>query len=40
MGAKDFALGVTGRAQVTPDFLRLHLRDGGLLERCGIHPAM
>ena len=40
MGAKDFRLEVTGREEITPDFLRLHVRDGGLLERCGLHPTM
>lgn len=40
MGAKDFTLEVTGSEEITPDFLRVHVRDGGLLERSGIHPTM
>ncbi|MGJ3191668.1 siderophore-interacting protein [Paenarthrobacter sp. FR1] len=40
MGAKDFTLEVTGREEITPDFLRVHVRDGGLLERSGLHPTM
>ncbi|MCR1161498.1 siderophore-interacting protein [Paenarthrobacter sp. UW852] len=40
MGAKDFTLKVTGREEITPDFLRIHVRDGGLLERSGVHPTM
>ncbi len=41
MGAKDFTLEVTGRDEITPpDFLRVHVRDGGLLERSGLHPTM
>lgn len=40
MGAKDFTLEVAGSEEITPDFLRVHVRDGGLLERSGIHPTM
>ncbi|WP_369745278.1 siderophore-interacting protein [Paenarthrobacter sp. AMU7] len=40
MGAKDFTLEVTGKEEITPDFLRVHVRDGGLLERSGLHPTM
>ncbi|MDR6989824.1 NADPH-dependent ferric siderophore reductase [Paenarthrobacter nitroguajacolicus] len=40
MGAKDFTLEVTGREEITPDFFRVHVRDGGLLERSGLHPTM
>ena len=40
MGAKDFRLEVTGREEITPHFLRLHMRDGGLLERSDLHATM
>lgn len=40
MGAKDFRLEVTGREEITPDFIRVHVRDGGLLERSDLHPTM
>jgi NADPH-dependent ferric siderophore reductase len=40
MGAKDYELEVTGSEWITPDFLRVHLRDGGLLAESGIHPTM
>ncbi|MEV7606585.1 siderophore-interacting protein [Paenarthrobacter sp. NPDC089322] len=40
MGAKDFRLEVTGRDEITPDFLRIHVRDGGLLAATGLHPTM
>ncbi|MFE4194965.1 siderophore-interacting protein [Paenarthrobacter sp. NPDC056912] len=40
MGAKDFTLEVTGQEEITPDFLRVHVQDGGLLERSGVHPTM
>ncbi|WP_026554121.1 siderophore-interacting protein [Arthrobacter sp. 35W] len=40
MGAKDFSLEVTGREQITPNFLRLHLSDGGMLAATKIHPTM
>ena len=40
MGAKDFTLEVTGREEITPDFLRVHVRDGGLLKASGLHPTM
>lgn len=40
MGAKDFTLQVTAREEITPDFLRVHVRDGGLLKASGLHPTM
>ncbi|WP_367322098.1 siderophore-interacting protein [Streptomyces sp. HUAS ZL42] len=40
MRAKDFTLTVTGAEDVTPDYRRLHLTDGGLLEAVGVHPTM
>lgn len=40
MGAKDFTLHVTGRQEITPDFLRIHVRDGGLLSSVGLHPTL
>ncbi|MDR6416541.1 siderophore-interacting protein [Pseudarthrobacter sulfonivorans] len=40
MGAKDFRLEVTGREEITPDFLRLHVRDGGLLAGSDLHATM
>ena len=40
MGAKDFTLEVIGREEITPDFFRVHVRDGGLLETSGLHPTM
>ncbi|MFI6033853.1 siderophore-interacting protein [Streptomyces sp. NPDC051315] len=40
MRAKDFTLTVTGGEDVTPDYRRLHLTDGGLLAATGIHPTM
>ncbi|MFJ5958078.1 siderophore-interacting protein [Paenarthrobacter sp. NPDC092416] len=40
MGAKDFRLELTGREELTPDFLRIHVRDGGLLQASGLHPTM
>jgi NADPH-dependent ferric siderophore reductase len=40
MGAKDFRLEVTGCEEITPDFLRVHVRDGGLLERSDVHATM
>lgn len=40
MGGKDFRLEVTGREEITPDFLRVHVCDGGLLQRSGLHPTM
>ena len=40
LGAKDFRLEVTGREEITPDFLRVHVRDGGLLAGCDVHPTI
>ncbi|MEV7663265.1 siderophore-interacting protein [Paenarthrobacter sp. NPDC089316] len=40
MGAKDFTLEVIGREEITPDFFRVHVRDGGLLKAGGLHPTM
>ncbi|MFM9708363.1 siderophore-interacting protein [Streptomyces galilaeus] len=40
MRGKDFTFTVTGAAQVTPDYRRLHLTDGGLLAATGVHPTM
>ncbi|MFE7644727.1 siderophore-interacting protein [Streptomyces phaeoluteigriseus] len=40
MRAKDFTLTVTGAEQVTPEYRRLHLTDGGLLAATGVHPTM
>ncbi|HKU35624.1 MAG TPA: siderophore-interacting protein [Paenarthrobacter sp.] len=40
MGAKDFTLEVIGREEITPDFLRIHVRDGGLLIDSEPHPTM
>ncbi|MFF7528763.1 siderophore-interacting protein [Streptomyces bobili] len=40
MRGKDFTLTVTGSEQVTPDYRRLHLTDGGLLAATGVHPTM
>lgn len=39
-GAKDFTLEVTGREELGPHFVRLHVNDGGLLAACGVHPTM
>ncbi|KUN24435.1 FAD-binding protein [Streptomyces antibioticus] len=38
--AKDFVLTVTGAEDVTPQYRRLHLTDGGLLAATGVHPTM
>jgi NADPH-dependent ferric siderophore reductase len=40
MGAKDFTLEVTGREEISPDFLRIHVKDGGLLVDNEPHPTM
>jgi NADPH-dependent ferric siderophore reductase len=40
MRGKDFTFTVTGSEQVTPDYRRLHLTDGGLLAAPGVHPTM
>ncbi|MFJ4171945.1 siderophore-interacting protein [Paenarthrobacter sp. NPDC089714] len=40
MGAKDFTLEVTGREEISPDFLRIHVTDGGLLIDSEPHPTM
>ncbi|MEU1199075.1 siderophore-interacting protein [Streptomyces sp. NPDC005813] len=40
MRAKDFILTVTDTEDVTEDYRRLHLGDGGLLAATGVHPTM
>ncbi|WP_329277428.1 siderophore-interacting protein [Streptomyces sp. NBC_00691] len=40
MRGKDFTFTVTGAEQVTEDYRRVHLTDGGLLAAAGIHPTM
>ncbi|MFH8802748.1 siderophore-interacting protein [Streptomyces sp. NPDC017936] len=40
MRAKDFTLTVTDAQDVTPDYRRLRLTDGGLLAATGVHPTM
>ncbi|MFD9000778.1 siderophore-interacting protein [Streptomyces sp. NPDC059582] len=40
MRAKDFTFTVTDAEDVTPDFRRLRLTDGGLLAAAGVHPTM
>ncbi|SES39203.1 NADPH-dependent ferric siderophore reductase, contains FAD-binding and SIP domains [Streptomyces sp. yr375] len=40
MRAKDFTLTVTGVEEVTGDYRRLHLTDGGLLAATGVHPTI
>ncbi|MGX1131707.1 NADPH-dependent ferric siderophore reductase [Streptomyces glaucescens] len=40
MRAKDFVLTVTGAEDVTENYRRLHLTDGGLLAATGVHPTM
>ncbi|MDT9700313.1 siderophore-interacting protein [Streptomyces sp. P17] len=40
MGAKDFEFTVTGAEDVSPDYRRLHLTDGGMLAAAGVHPTM
>ena len=39
-GAKDFRLSVTGREQINPNFVRIHVDGGSLLDDCGVHPTM
>lgn len=38
--AKDYVLTVTGAEDVTADYRRIHLTDGGLLAATGVHPTM
>lgn len=38
--AKDFTFTVTDVEDVTPDYRRVHLTDGGMLAATGIHPTM
>lgn len=40
MRGKDFTLTVTGTEEVTDDYRRLHLADGGLLAATGVHPTI
>ncbi|MFJ4716382.1 siderophore-interacting protein [Streptomyces sp. NPDC088785] len=40
MRAKDFSFTVTEAEDVTPDFRRLRLTDGGMLAATGVHPTM
>ncbi|MFJ5175351.1 siderophore-interacting protein [Streptomyces griseoviridis] len=40
MRAKDFTFTVTGVEDVTPEYRRLRLSDGGLLAAAGVHPTM
>ncbi|MET9506060.1 siderophore-interacting protein [Streptomyces sp. NPDC006622] len=40
MRAKDFTLTVTEAEDVTPEYRRLRLTDGGLLAANGVHPTM
>ncbi|MEV0174979.1 siderophore-interacting protein [Streptomyces sp. NPDC050803] len=40
MGAKDYVLTVTGAEDVSPDYRRVHLTDGGMLAATGVHPTM
>ncbi|MGW3288352.1 siderophore-interacting protein [Streptomyces sp. NPDC001002] len=40
MRAKDFTLTVTRAEDVTPEYRRLRLTDGGLLAATGVHPTM
>ena len=40
MGAKDFMLEVIGREEISPDFLRVNVKDGGLLMDSELHPTM
>ncbi|MFD5569694.1 siderophore-interacting protein [Streptomyces cadmiisoli] len=40
MRAKDFVFTVTGAEDVTPEYRRVHLTDGGMLAATGIHPTM
>ncbi|KOG31625.1 siderophore-interacting protein [Streptomyces resistomycificus] len=38
--AKDFVFTVTGGEDVTEDYRRVHLTDGGMLAATGVHPTM
>ncbi|MFF6982400.1 siderophore-interacting protein [Streptomyces sp. NPDC008343] len=38
--AKDFVFTVTGAEDVTPQYRRVHLKDGGMLAVTGVHPTM
>jgi NADPH-dependent ferric siderophore reductase len=38
--AKDFVLTVTGAQDVTEHYRRVHVTDGGMLARAGVHPTM
>ncbi|CCK29055.1 hypothetical protein BN159_4676 [Streptomyces davaonensis JCM 4913] len=40
MGAKDFEFTVTGAEDVSSEYRRLHLTDGGMLAATGVHPTM
>ncbi|MFD5712554.1 siderophore-interacting protein [Streptomyces pharetrae] len=40
MRGKDYVLTVTGAEDVTEDYRRVHLTDGGLLAATGVHPTM
>jgi NADPH-dependent ferric siderophore reductase len=40
MRAKDFEFTVTDAEDMTPDFRRLRLSDGGMLAATGVHPTM
>ncbi|WP_328872402.1 siderophore-interacting protein [Streptomyces sp. NBC_00287] len=40
LGAKDFEFTVTGAEDVSSDYRRLHLTDGGMLAATGVHPTM
>jgi NADPH-dependent ferric siderophore reductase len=40
LGAPDFELEVTGATEVSPHYLRLSLRGGGLLADRSVHPTM
>ena len=39
-GAKDFSSAVTGREQIGPQFMRIHMDGGSLLDDCGVDPTM
>ncbi|MCU1518255.1 MAG: FAD-binding protein [Pseudarthrobacter sp.] len=39
-GGKDFRLAVTGREEINPQFVRIHVDGGSLLDDCGVHPTM
>ncbi|MEU4085286.1 siderophore-interacting protein [Streptomyces aureus] len=40
MRAKDYVFTVTGAEDVTPEYRRLQLTDGGMLAATGVHPTM